>query len=143
MRLLKLDPNRGLFFKRTSIFAAMAAALTLTACASAPQLPNEEIRFAEDAINRAEEARVADYASADLRAAREKLTRARDLSNQAASNKNAEAATSARRLAEQAKSDAELAVARAQEARAKEANKEIKRNIDALDNALQRQGGTQ
>lgn len=126
---------------RASVLLAIGTCMFLGACASTPQPPNDAIRQAEDAINRAEEARVADYASVNLRTAREKLVQARDLSQAAVSNKDEKAALKARRLAEQSRSDAELATIKAQEARAKSVNDEIQRNIDALDSALQRTGG--
>ena len=109
---------------------AVAMILGISACASAPQLPTAEIERAEAAINRAEEARVADYASTNLRAAREKLVKARNLMQ--------EAAMRARMMAEQSISDAELATAKAQEERAKEVNKEMQGTIDMLQQEIQR-----
>lgn len=117
---------------------AIAMVLGISACASAPQLPTAEIERAEAAINRAEEARVADYASTDLRAAREKLVKARDLMQEAATEKDRDAAVRARMMAEQSMSDAELATAKAQEQRAKEVNKEMQGTIDMLQQEIQR-----
>ena len=116
----------------------VAMVLGISACASAPQLPTAEIERAESAINRAEEARVADYASADLRAAREKLVKARNLMQEAATEKDRDAAVRARMMAEQSISDAELATAKAQEQRAKEVNKEMQGTIDMLQQEIQR-----
>lgn len=114
------------------VLPLIATIMGITACASAPQLPTAEIERAEAAINRAEEARVADYASSDLRAAREKLVKARDHMQDAATKKDKDAALRGRLMAEQAISDAELATAKAQEQRAKEVNKEIQGTIDVL-----------
>lgn len=141
MRQVSNQRPGGARSTRASVLLAIGTCMFLGACASTPQPPNDAIRQAEDAINRAEEARVADYASVNLRTAREKLVQARDLSQAAVSNKDEKAAIKARRLAEQSRSDAELATIKAQEARAKSVNDEIQRNIDALDSALQRTGG--
>lgn len=129
--------------RRTGAFLlfVITSCLLMVACATTPQPPNDAIRMAEDAINRAEEARVADYASVELRSAREKLNESRSLSQAAVMNKDEKAAIKARRLAEQSRSDAELATIKAQEARARSVNEEIQRNIDALESALQRTGG--
>jgi hypothetical protein len=123
---------------RILLLPALVAVLGLSACASAPQLPTNEIERAESAINRAEEARVADYASTDLRAAREKLANARNLMQQAVQEKDQDAATRARWLAEQSISDAELATAKAQEQRAKQVNKEMQNTIDMMQQEIQR-----
>ncbi len=92
---------------------AAAAMLALAACASTPP-PTDQLTRAEAAIKRAEEARVADYASPELTSAREKLTAARDAVTR-------EDMTLAARLADQARIDAEVATAKAQAAKA-EAN---------------------
>ncbi len=127
--------------RTTPLLVVIAACLFMSACASKPEPPNEALRLAESAIQRAEEARVADYASLELRNAREKLTEAQLLSQRAVNNRNKDDVIRARRLAEQAQSDAELATAKAQEARAKAVNEEIERNIKTLENVLERRGG--
>jgi len=101
--------------RMTGLAQAMAAAslLTLAACASTPP-PTDELTRAENAIKRAEEARVADYASPELTSAREKLVAARDAVTR-------EDMAAAARLANQASLDAEVATAKAQAAKA-EAN---------------------
>ena len=118
--------------RRAAIIFSVASMLGLAACASAPQLPNDKIAQAESAINRAEEARVADYASEDLRAARNKLVEARNLMQKAAVDKDEKAAKKAGWLAEESISDAEVATAKAQEARAKEVNQQMEKAIDSL-----------
>lgn len=109
-------------------------ASTLVACTSTPKPPTEALQAAELSIANAEQARVADYASPELSAAREKLTEARV----AATEKDMQRAA---RLAEQARADAELATARAQAAKAQEVNETLKKNIDDLQQELQRQSG--
>lgn len=100
---------------------AMAAAslLTLAACASIPP-PTDELTAAESAIKRADEARVADYASPELTRAREKLTAARD----AVTREDMVLAAS---LATQAKIDAEVATAKAEAAKAQANIDEMKK----------------
>lgn len=109
-------------------------ATALVACTSTPKPPTEALQAAELSIANAEQARVADYASPELGAAREKLTEARV----AATEKDM---LRAARLAEQARANAELATARAQAAKAKEVNESLRKNIDDLQQELQRQSG--
>lgn len=111
-----------------------AAGLMLAACASTPPAPNDALQEADRAIARAEEARVADYASLELTQARDKLVAAR------AAVQN-EQMDQARQLAEQAKLDAELATAKAESARAKSVNAEMQKNIETLRQETQRNLG--
>ena len=117
----------------------------LCACGSSPvttqPLPMDAIVRAETAISRAEDARVADYASQDLRTAQEKLNAARETAQRAADGKNEKEAEQAQWLAEEAIVDVELATAKAQAARYDAANREIERSIDALKQELQRSVG--
>ena len=103
---------------KTSL-AAGVGALLLAACASTPP-PTDELARAESAIKRAEEARVADYASPELKSAREKLAAARDAVIR-------EDMTSAARLAEQSRIDAETATAKTEAAKAKGTVEEMKK----------------
>ena len=100
------------------------AALALVACASTPP-PTDQLARAESAIKRAEEARVADYASPDLKAAREKLASAR------AAVTRDEMALAAR-LAEQARVDAEVATAKAEAAKAQSNIEELQKANAAI-----------
>lgn len=95
------------------VVKAMAASslLTLAACATIPP-PTDQLNAAENAIKRADAARVADYASPELTSAREKLTAARDAVSR-------EDMTLAATLAAQAKIDADVATAKAEAAKAK------------------------
>lgn len=126
------------FRNKLLLVPAAVLALGLSACASTPNLPTDKVERAESAINRAEEARVADYASANLRAAREKLVSARDLMRTAVEHKDKGAAVRAGWLAEESISDAELAIAKAQEERAKEVNQKLDGTIDLLQQEIQR-----
>lgn len=108
----------------------VASLLALAACASTPP-PTDALNGAESAIKRAEEARVADYASPELKSAREKLTAAREAANR-------EDMKLAARLAEQARSDAEVATAKAEAMKAKASITEIKKSNDALQQESQR-----
>lgn len=120
-------------------YAAWGAAccfscLVLAGCASTPKAPNQALQAAELAIATAEQERVADYASPELGAAREKLTEARA----AVANKDM---VRAARLAEKSRADAELAVAKADVAKAREVNADLNKNINTLQQELQRNTG--
>lgn len=115
--------------------AALAVALlTLVGCSSAPVVPSEALRAAEQAIGAADQARVADLAPAELKQAREKLTDA----HAAVSEKDMVLALW---LAEQSRADAELATARAGAIRAKSVNDEMLRSIEMLKVEMQRNSG--
>lgn len=116
----------------TGLAKAMAAAslLALAACASTPP-PTDELTRAENAIKRAEEARVADYASPELTSAREKLVAARDAVTR-------EDMTAAARLANQASLDAEVATAKAQAAKAEANIAEMKKANAAIQQEAER-----
>lgn len=112
---------------------ALSGAL-LAACSSPPKAPDQALQAAELAIATAEQARVADYASPELGEARDKLTAAR-----AAVAK--EEMLTAARLAEQSRVDAELATAKASAAKAQEVNDELHKNVNTLEQELQRNSG--
>lgn len=106
----------------------------LAGCASTPKEPTEALQAAELAIANAEQARVADYAAPELGEARDKLTEARV----AVAKKDM---LRAARLAEKSRADAELATAKAQAAKAQEVNDQLNKNIDTLQQELQRNSG--
>lgn len=106
----------------------------INACASAPLPPTRELQAAEFAINSAEQARVADYASPELNEAREKLDAARI----AVQNKDMVLATY---LADESTVDAQLASARAEMMKARAVNAEMQQSIDTLKAELQRNSG--
>lgn len=110
-----------------------ASLLALAACAATPP-PSDALNGAESAIKRAEEARVADYASPELTSAREKLTAARDAVNRADM-------VLAARLAEQARVDAEVATAKADAAKAAANIVEMQKANQALQQEAIRNSG--
>ncbi len=118
------------------IAGGVALFLAITACASAPVPPNRELQAAQTAIDSAEQARVADYASPELGQAREKLSAARAAVQQ-------EDMDSARRLAEQSQVDAQLALARAQATKARLVNEEMLKSTNSLKVEMQRNTGVQ
>lgn len=107
-----------------------AGSLLIAACASTPA-PTQQITAAEVAIGHAEQAQVADYASPELSAAREKLAAAR-----AAIVK--EDMSAAKRLAEQAALDADLASAKLSAAKAKAVNDEMLKSTSIIKQEMQR-----
>jgi hypothetical protein len=116
------------------VSTAAAAALLLGACASIPQPPSRALQAADSAINNAEQARVADYASAELTQAREKLAAAR------VATRN-EQMREAELLAVEARVHAELAYAQAEESKARAINDEMQRSIDTLRSEMNRSRG--
>jgi ribosome-associated translation inhibitor RaiA len=117
-------------------FIALAAAglLVLAGCASPPQPPTQALQAAESAISNAEQARVADYASAELTTARQKLA----LANTAVRNNQM---VQAEYLAVESRTHAELALARAEELKAKAVNDDMQKSIDTLKQEMQRATG--
>lgn len=110
--------------------AAISGLLIFMACASTPP-PNESIRAAELAIANAEQARVADVSSPELRAAHDKLRASRAAVAE-------EEMILAKRLADEARVEAELASARFEWAKAKAVNEEMQKSIDTLKAEMQR-----
>lgn len=106
----------------------------LAGCASTPKAPTEALQAAELAIATAEQERVADYASPELGEARNNLTAART----AVAEKDM---VRAARLAEKSRADAELATAKADVAKAQEVNDDLNKNINTLQQELQRNTG--
>ncbi len=113
---------------------ALAGVMALAACSSTPKPPTEALQAAEQAIETAEQARVADYASPELGEAREKLTAARMAVQE-------EEMERAQRLAEQSRADAELALARAQASKANVVNDEMKKSTSTIKQEMQRNPG--
>ncbi len=114
--------------------AALGGFLALSACASTPEPPTRELQAAESAIASAEQDRVATYASAELREARDKLSAART----AVRN---EEMVRARYLAEESRVHAQLAAAQAEEIKAKAVNDDMQKSIDTLKQEMQRSSG--
>jgi hypothetical protein len=125
--------NHGLSLR---LLPALAALVLLSSCASTPMPPTSDLQAAEQAIDSAERARVADYASVELSVARDKLTAARG----AVQEKNM---TQAQRLAQEARVDAELASAKAEVAKARVVNEQMQKGTDTLKQEMQRKTGDQ
>jgi len=125
---------RGIRASPLCAAAALAGFLALTACATAPEPPTRALQAAESAIASAEQDRVATYASAELREAREKLTAAR-------AEVRDENMVNARYLAEESLVHAELAAAQAEEIKAKAVNDDMQKSIDTLKQEMQRSSG--
>lgn len=132
--LRRNPPARAHRGPRTRIVLAAAGLLVLAGCASVPAPPTEALQAAESAISSAEQARVADYASAELSTAREKLA----LANTAI---QAEQMREAEYLAIESRSHAEVALARAEELKAKAVNDDMQQSIHTLKQEMQRATG--
>ena len=114
--------------------AGVALALLLGACASAPQPPTAALQAAQQAIDTADRARIADQASPELHEAREKLAAAQAAVQESKMH-------SAERLAQEARVDAELASATIDEAKSRAVNDEMIRSDTALRQEMQRKAG--
>lgn len=105
--------------------ALLFATLSLAACLGGRSAkPGDTLANAEQAVARAEQARVGDYDAADLRAARENLAAARAAANDPAQ------APQVRWLAARAKADAELGIARAERSRLLALTTALQRELD-------------
>lgn len=124
-------PNR-----RAKALAILPCALLLmlTACSSTPIAPTQKIQAAELAITKAEQTRVADYASPELNQAREKLTASRTAVHD-------EKMVLAAQLADESRTSAELATAKAEVIKAKTVNDEMQKSIDTLKQEMRRNSG--
>lgn len=121
--------------KLLRVFAA-SGLLMLAACASRPVPPTEALRAAEQAIANAEQARVADYASVELSEARKELAAARTAVQQ-------DQMVLAGRLALQSRTGAELALAKAEAAKARAVNDDMRKSAETLKQEMQRNPGAQ
>lgn len=115
---------------------AVSGLLVLAACASRPVPPTEALRAAEQAIANAEQARVADYASVELSEARKELAAARTAVQQ-------DQMVLAGRLALQSRTGAELALAKAEAAKARAVNDDMRKSAETLKQEMQRNPGAQ
>jgi hypothetical protein len=120
--------------KRAAVLAGISGAFLFAACASTPPEPTVAISAAEQAITVADRARIADTASPELNDAREKLTAAQKAVND-------KEMIVAERLAIESRVNAELASAKAQAAKEKAVNDEIKRSTEILALEMRRTSG--
>jgi len=126
-----LVQTRGLESRLAALVGVMFA---LGGCASTPPAPTQALQAAEMAIRSAEQARVADYASPELGEARSHLAASRAAVAD-------EKMVLAEHLAERSRLDAELAIAKAEVARARVVNDEMKKGIETLEQEMQRNTG--
>ena len=75
INMIKFEKDKGFAGQMLPLAAATMGLLLLTGCASTPQPPTQALQAAEMAITTAEQARVADYASPELGAARQNSQR--------------------------------------------------------------------
>lgn len=104
---------------------------TLLGCAGSPPPPTESIAVAQAAIERAERARVSEYAAAELTQARELLSRAKSAMAQ-------EEMERAEHFAQQSEATTQLALARAELREAQSVNAEMTKSISQLEQEIQR-----
>ena len=110
--------------------AIACAAVVISGCASVPP-PTEQMAVSKAAVASAVSAGGAEYASEELRTAQEKMERA----NRAMDGKDYE---NARRLASEAQADARLAEKKAQAAKARKAESVTKEDIRVLREEMDR-----
>jgi hypothetical protein len=106
------------------------AAVVIAGCASVPP-PTEQIAVSKQAVANATSAGGNEFASADMRAAQDKLDRAIQAMN-------AEDYPNARSLAEQAQVDAQLAAVKARSAKAQKAAAAVQEDSRVLRNEIDR-----
>ncbi len=109
------------------------ALLTLTACGTAKQPPLSRMALAQSAVEKAASAGSNEYASLDLKTARDKIDRA-----QKAIQSKDKDYIKAGRLLEEAEVDAELAEAKSKTAKSQKIVAELKESIDMLRDEIQR-----
>ncbi|MFN4352245.1 MAG: DUF4398 domain-containing protein [Hylemonella sp.] len=110
-------------------------ALALTACASGPPAPTEQMAVSAAAIEQAVSAGAPELAPRELGTARDKLARAKVAMD-------ADDNTLALRLAEQAQADAQLAVTKARTAKAEKAAAALAEDRRVLREEMQRNTNT-
>jgi len=111
-----------------------AILLAMAACSSTPPPPTQQLQAAELAITKADQARVADYASPELNQAREKLTAARAAVHEEKMERGGQ-------LADESRVSAELAYARAEVVKARKVNDDMQKSIDTLKSEMSRNSG--
>lgn len=118
--------------KLAARFAAVAAALVLSACASPNRAPaTADVAVSRNAVDNAVSAGAAQLAPEEINAARAKMM----LANQALAAKDYKLAS---QLATQAQADAQLAQSKANSAKATSAADEINENIRVMREELNR-----
>lgn len=126
---------RGISYRMPCI-GLLSGILLLSACASTPPPPTQEISAAEQAMVDAEQSRVSQYALPELQEARSKLAAAREAVLK-------EEMVKAKRLALEASAGIKLASAKAEYAKAEAVNADMEKNLNILKEELQRTSGEQ
>ena len=114
-----------------SRYTLVFSMLILLAACSSTKPPAEKLTRTEAAISQAEQAGAEEYAPLEVREARKKLEKARELSED-------EKYEEARRLAEQAEVDAELAEVKTLSEKAQNTVKQLRESIRLLQEEIQR-----
>src|SRR6476659_9979524 len=122
--------------RRLRLAVAGMALFVAVANASSPPSPAPNLQAAQQAIAAAERDEAATHASAELGAAREKLSAAQN----AVTEKKLVVAA---QLADEARADAELAAARSSAIRADAVNQDMKHSTATLIEEMQRKSGEQ
>lgn len=124
-------PPRKAATMRSGLTSVLAGALLLlSACASMPP-PTEQLAVATAAIEQAVSAGAPELAPAELRSARDKLTRAH-------AQVAAKDYVQARMLAEQSQADAQLAITKARSAKAQKAAASLEEDSRVLREEMNR-----
>lgn len=113
-----------------TILLFVIVALFVTSCASTKP-PTQEIAQAEAVINQADQVGAQDYAPLEIREARKKLQKAKELVANGKYEK-------AKRVADRAEVDAELAEAKALSEKAQNAVKQLRESIKLLKEEITR-----
>ncbi|HEX6592949.1 MAG TPA: DUF4398 domain-containing protein [Moraxellaceae bacterium] len=117
----------------TGVLAASLLAAGLAACSSVP-LPSEQLKTADQAVSKLDQASIPLDAQVNVSNARDKLATAKEAVT-------AKDYLKARNLAEQAQADAELALAKSDSAKAKAAVEELRQSISSLQSEISRNKG--
>ncbi|MEX2123639.1 MAG: DUF4398 domain-containing protein [Woeseia sp.] len=115
---------------RTALLTAVALA-TMSACATSPDRPYQQLAGAEAGIEQAEQSNAREFGASELDAARDKLAKARAAAD---SNDNLAAA----RYAEEAALDANLATAITRNRKAELSVEELNKSIETLQQEIAR-----
>lgn len=125
-----MDTITSVLKRRVSYGLIFCMFLLLGACASTKP-PTERLTKTEVAIKQAEQVGAGEFAPLEIREARKKLARAKELSDKGDHEK-------AGRLADQAEVDAELAEAKALSEKAQNAVTQLRESIRILQEEIQR-----
>ncbi len=121
---------KGSFKELCARFLVSSFILILAACASSKP-PTQELATTEAAINQADQVGAKEYAPLEIREARKKLQKAKELVEKKEHEK-------AKRLASRAEIDAELAEAKALSEKSQNAVEQLRESIRLLEKEIKR-----